>query len=134
MAGYSKVKRECDRNNRSRGVYELHSMKAERFWENADGNFMITGGTAEERQVQLACCLMAMRRKSNDPIILLNHEKNIEELLIRMATDGHLGRLAVFSPAYPNYEILYRAEPGIVSNMMVNSQSFNYACVFPIYR
>lgn len=118
MAGYAKVKRECDRMNKDRDVDYLHQLQADRFWEKAEGNFVITGGTTEERQEQLIYCLKKLQRNGNAPIFLLNQCREIEKLLIQLATEGQLGKLAVFSPEYPNYELLYQAEAGLTADLL----------------
>lgn len=98
------VRAECQRQNKkNRNVKECRcKLSAAKYWEMAAGkNFIITGGTEEQRNGILASALMELE----GPVIILNGNETFEERVVEMAKQGQLTNVKVSSPRYKNYDV-----------------------------
>lgn len=117
MVSYQ-VRAQCEAHNRQyRMVKYINQFPMEEIYK-AGGNLLLTGGTLEQRTEILTDLILSTRNQYPFlPIIILSNNPSTENVIIRAAETGLLGKLFVVSETYPNYDFFYQMSPIQISEV-----------------
>ena len=126
MASKRSVERECNRRNEDRNVIEKRSNDMDKFWASANGgSFLITDGSAEERERALLSKIEDCIYEENMPAIILNTSSEFEKKLISrvVGLDDKEVQLHVISPEYKYYHVFYGMKHDIIVDYLYDMAS-----------
>lgn len=128
MAGYHKVKRECDQRNQIRNVEEAGHIRMTDFWRNAGGSFLISGGADVVRENVLLEKVQRAAEQCIMPTVILNSSSRFETELIRRVQESKKEKLIVFSGQYRNYHFFYGMTNEAITRYLYDAaQELGYA-------
>lgn len=111
-------------NNQGRDVSEhtLFNTTAPVFWNQCqtEANFLIHGGSANQRTAMLVEQLKDFRRRSSDAVVVLTGSALTEDAVTKAAKSGELGAAVVSSPRFPNYHPLHRLDPLHITRLLMD--------------
>lgn len=96
----------CKRYNQQRMVRTVSGYSINRYWQEADGDFLITGGSPAMRQSVLTTKLAQCLQEGDRPIIILSGDSQLAATLIPWIR-SQAAQLTVSSPQYRNYHFFY---------------------------
>lgn len=114
MATRFAAQAECDRRNRQgRQVQITATFTQDRYWKRGQlGDFLVAGGGQEDWASVVISYTQESLRRSLRPVIILDGTGALERRLISLYNTGSgTGRLLVYSPEYPGYDVFGSMNP-----------------------
>ena len=96
----------CNKYNQQRMVNTTASYSISRFWQQANSNFLIAGGSSLCRQSVLTSKLSQCLQRGDRPIIILSGNSQLASTLIHWVSTQP-AHLTISSPQYRNYHFFY---------------------------
>lgn len=124
MAFLGSVARKCRKiNSENRDVQEYRTpLQMSNFWNKTSGqNFLISGGTEEQRSQVLSSAIRDYRRRRRGPIIILNGSRSFESTLLPDLKKGSLGKAVVSSGNYQNYDLFYGLSDYVIRDLILTA-------------
>ncbi len=114
----------CRERNKDRHVDELKNYHASEFCSCTKGKFLITGGSAYQRNRMLIEYIDVRRQYENIPIVIVSTSADLEnDIIDYMRQKG--GTLSVFSERYRTYSGFYGMDDASVIELLIKTAELN---------